>query len=161
MQVFDRVFDRDHVRGASGIDVVDHRRQRRRLTATGGAGDQHQAAFLGGDLLEHRRQAELVEIHHLDRNDAEHQADRAALLEDVAAEAAEAGDAVGQVHFLRVLELLPLRRRHDRRRHLHEVLVIELLLVADRRQVPVDAGHGIAADLEVQVGSAFFDGGLQ
>ena len=47
----------------------------------------------------------------LHRDDAEDQADRAALLEDVAAEAAEAGHAVGEVDFLRVLELLALRRR--------------------------------------------------
>ncbi len=71
------------------------------------------------------------------------------------------GDAVGQVDFLRVLELLALRGGHDRRGHLDEVLVIELLLVGDRREVPVDAGHRVAADLEVQVGGALFDGELQ
>ena len=116
-----------------GVDVVDHRRQRRGLAAAGRAGDEHQAALFGGDLLQHRRQAELVEVHHLDRNDAEDDADGAALLEDVAAEAAEAGHAVGQVDFLRVLELLALRGGHDRRGHLDQVLVIELLLVGDRR----------------------------
>ena len=51
----------------------------------------------------------------LHRDDAEHQADRAALLEDVAAEAAEAGHGVGEVDLLRLLELLPLRRGHDGR----------------------------------------------
>ena len=49
--------------------------------------------------------------HDLDRDDAQHHADRAALLEHVAAEAAEAGHAVGEVDLLRVLELLALRRR--------------------------------------------------
>ena len=143
------------------VDVIDHRRERGRLAATGGAGDEHQAALFRGDLLEHRRQAELVEVHHLDGNDAKDDADGAALLEHVAAEPAEAGNAVGQVDFLRVLELLALRRRHDRGGHLDQVLVIELLLVAHRHQVPVDAGHGVAADLQVQVGRAFFNRELQ
>ena len=144
-----------------GVDVVDHRRQRRRLAAAGRAGDEHEAALFVGDLLQHRRQPELVEVHHLDRNDAEHDADGAALLEHVAAEAAEAGHAVGEVDFLRVLELLPLRRRHDRRGHLDQVFVVEQLLVVHGGQVAVDAGHGVAADLQVQVGRALFDGRFQ
>ena len=61
-------------------------------------------------FLSTRRQPELVDGADLHRDDAEHQADRAALLEDVAAETAEPGDAVGEVDFLRLLELLPLRR---------------------------------------------------
>ena len=43
------------------VDVVDHRRERRALAAAGGAGDEHQAALFLGDLLQHRRQAELVD----------------------------------------------------------------------------------------------------
>ena len=47
--------------GARGVDVVDHRGQRRALAAAGRAGDEHQAALFVGDRLEHRRQAELVD----------------------------------------------------------------------------------------------------
>ena len=50
----------------------------------------------------------------LRRDDAEDQADGATLLEHVAAEAAEAGNAVGEVDLLIILELLPLDRRHER-----------------------------------------------
>jgi hypothetical protein len=39
--------------------------------------------------------------------------------------------------------------------------VIELFLIVDGIQVAVDAGHGIAADFQVQVGCALFDSGLQ
>ena len=39
-------------------------------------------------------------VMHLERDDAEHHADRAALLEDVDAEAAQPGDAVGEVHLV-------------------------------------------------------------
>jgi hypothetical protein len=75
--------------GPGVVDVVQHRRQRRRLARTGGAGDEDQAAFFVGDLLEHRRQLQLVDGRHARRDDAHDQADGAALLEDVAAEAAE------------------------------------------------------------------------
>ena len=43
--------------------------------------------------------------------------DRAALLEDVAAEAAEAGNAVGEVDFLRLPELLLVLGREEHARH--------------------------------------------
>ena len=39
--------------------------------------------------------------------------------------------------------------------------MIELLLVGDRRELPVDARHRVAADLQVQVGGALVDGELQ
>ena len=45
VQVFDRVLDGDDVRGAVGVDVVDHRRERRGLAAAGRAGDEHEAAL--------------------------------------------------------------------------------------------------------------------
>ena len=92
--------------GARRVDVVDHRRERRALAAAGRAGDEDEAALFLGDLLEDRRQAELVDGRDLRRDDAQDHADRAALLEDVAAEAAEAGDAVGEVDFLVSSELL-------------------------------------------------------
>ena len=59
VQVFDRVFDRDDVAVALGVDLVDHRRQRRRLARAGRAGDEHQAARTLGHLGQHLRQAEL------------------------------------------------------------------------------------------------------
>ena len=65
VQELDRVLDRHDVRGARRVDVVDHRRQRRALAGAGRAGDEHQAALLVGDLLQHRRQRQLV-----DRRDA-------------------------------------------------------------------------------------------
>ena len=92
------------------VDVVDHRGERRALARTGGAGDEHEAALLVRDALEHLRQAQLVDGRHRRRNDAEDEADRAALVVDVAAEAAQARDAVGQVHLRHLLEPLELRR---------------------------------------------------
>ena len=51
------------------------------------------------------------------RDDAQDEADRAALLEDVAAEAAEARDAVGEVDVLVLLELLALVGAEERVGH--------------------------------------------
>ena len=81
VQVLDRVLDRHHVRLARGVDVVDHRGERGALAAAGRAGDQHQAALFLRDPLQHRRQAELVDGLDLGRDDAEDEADGAALLE--------------------------------------------------------------------------------
>ena len=49
------------------------------------------------------------------------------------------GDAVGEVDFLRFLELLALRRRHDRRAHRDDVLVVEPLLLG--RRAPARRGR--------------------
>jgi hypothetical protein len=154
MQVLDRVFDGDDVRGPRVVDVVDHRRQRRALAAARGAGDEHQAAFLGGDLLEHRRQpsssTDLMVTGMTRRtmpmvprcwNTLQRKRPSPAI-------------AVGEIDFLGVPELLALGSRHDGGGHLDEIIVIELLVAATRRQPAVDAGHRVAADLEVQVGGA-------
>ena len=127
------------------VDVVDERGERGALAAARGAGDQHESALLVGDLLEDlaagraRRSSRM-----LHRNDAQHHADRAALLEDVAAEAAEAGHAVGEVDFLRFLELLPLRGGHDGGAHGDDVLVVEALRPrwpAQSRRGPASSGR--------------------
>jgi hypothetical protein len=44
VDVLDRVLDRENVLLALGVDLVEHRRQRRRLAAAGRPGDQHQTA---------------------------------------------------------------------------------------------------------------------
>jgi hypothetical protein len=48
------------------VDVVDHRRQRGGLARAGGAGDQHDAAGLVGDVLEDLRAVELFRVSTLD-----------------------------------------------------------------------------------------------
>ena len=123
--------------------------------------DTIDAALLGGDRLQHRRQAKLGDRPDLHRDDAQDHADRAALLEDVAAEAAEPGDAVGEVHLLRLLELLPLRRRHDRGAHSDDVLVIEPFVFNRGCQYPAHAHHRVTADLEMQIGRPAVDGDFE
>ena len=59
VEVLDRVLDRDDVPAAGGVDVIDHRGERRRLAAAGGAGDDDEAALLLGELADDVGQAEL------------------------------------------------------------------------------------------------------
>ena len=61
VDVLDRILDREDVLVALGVDLVDHRRQRRRLAAAGRAGDEHEAARPLGERRQHRRQPELAE----------------------------------------------------------------------------------------------------
>ena len=49
VQDLDRVLDRDDVLPARAVDVVDHRRERRRLARAGRAGDEHEPAVLLGE----------------------------------------------------------------------------------------------------------------
>ena len=44
MDVLDRIFDGDDVLAALGVDLVDHRRERRRLAAARRPGDEDQPA---------------------------------------------------------------------------------------------------------------------
>ena len=161
VEELDRVLDRDHVLGAGRVDVVDHRRQAGRLARAGGAGAEDQAAPLLADPLEHRRQHQLADALDARRDDAEHQAHRAALLEDVAAEAAEPGHRVGDVELELLLEALLLAGVHHRERHRDGVLLHQPLELAERQQVAVDADHRVAPDLEMEVGGLALHRDLQ
>src|SRR5205814_6410303 len=92
------------------------------------------------------------------RDDAQHQADGAALLEHVAAEPPEAGDAVREVDFLGVLELLALDRRHHRGAHGDDVFVVETRLHACWLERAAAPYHRLAADLDVQIRRSTLDG---
>ena len=144
-----------------GVDVVDHRRERGRLARAGGAGAQDQAAPLLADPLQHRRQHQLADGQDARRDDAQHQADRAALLEDVAAEAAEARHRVGDVDLELLLEALLLAGVHDRERHRDGVLLHQPLELGQRHQLAVDADDRVAAHLEVEVGRLALDRDLE
>ena len=87
----DGVLDRDDVLRVVGVDVVDHRRERRRLARAGGAGEQNQAALLVGDLVDDRGEQELRRGLDLKGNGAADDRNRAALNEGVDAEACDSG----------------------------------------------------------------------
>src|SRR5678816_442525 len=158
---FDRVLDGHDVFRSRGVDVVDHRGQRGRFARTGGARAQDQAAPLLGNRLEDRRQQEILEGMDLHGNDAKHQPDRAALLEDVATKAAEPGNGIGDVQLVVVLELLLLAAAHDAEGHRDGVLLHQALELHQGKQVAVNSNDGVAADLEMEVGRPTFAGNLE
>ena len=80
----DRVLDRDDVAVAVLVAVAEQRRHRRRLAGAGGADEHHDAALAHDDVLQHRRQAELLELRDVHRDRAQHHADAALLHERVA-----------------------------------------------------------------------------
>jgi len=151
VEELDRVLDRHDVLGAGRVDVVDHRRERRRLPRAGRPGHQDQAASLLADLLENRREEQLAGRQDPGGNDAADEADRAALLEDVAAEAPEAGHRVGDVDLEVVLEFFLLAGGHDRERHGDGVFLHEPLHIHQRDQLAVHPDDRVRTDFQMQV----------
>ena len=106
------------------------------------------------------REPQVVEARHVPRDDAERERDRAALAEDVDAEARKPVARVRDVELARVEERLELRRR-DR----GDALERRLEVVVRERRDPLDgAERAVAtddrrlADLEVDVARAELDG---
>jgi hypothetical protein len=161
VQELDRVLDRHDVLVAGRVDVVDHRGERRRLARAGRPGAQDQAALLLADFLEHGGKEELLDREDLGRDDAEHEAHGSALLEDVAPEAPEVGDVVGDVDLEVVLELLFLAGRHDREGHRDRVFLHEAAHVCQRNERSVHADDGESAHFQVEIGRLPLDRNLQ
>ena len=151
-QELDRVLDGHDVAGLVAVDVIDHRRERGALAGAGGAGDQDEPALLRGDLLQHLGQEQLLDGGDLERDDAEHDADGPALLEDIDAKAAQPGNAVGEVELVLRLELLLLVVVHDPERHPRDLLRGKAAGVLEGDQRAVDAEHRRESRLEVDVG---------
>src|SRR5205823_3020105 len=61
VQILDWVLDRDDVDAALGVDLVDHGRERGRLSGTGRTGNENQASRQAAELFQYRRQTELLE----------------------------------------------------------------------------------------------------
>jgi hypothetical protein len=94
VQVLDRVLEGDDVAGAGRVDVVDHRRQGRRLSRAGRARKQDDPSRLLGKRADHLRQREVVDRPYLEWNRAAGDRDVPALAKGVDPEAREALDLV-------------------------------------------------------------------
>src|SRR5262245_19973867 len=108
--------------GSGPVYVVNHRGQSRRLSGARCSGHKYQSAPLIGGLLNDRRQAELFYGPDGCGNYAKHDADRAALLEDIAAEAAESRYSISDVYLGVFAESLLLPVVHDRECHSDGIL---------------------------------------
>jgi hypothetical protein len=160
-QELDGILDRHDVTGPVAVDVVDHRGERRRLAGAGRAGDEHQAALLHGDRLDHLGQHELLDALDAEGDDAKDDADRPPLLEHVDPEASEAGDAVGEVDFAGLLEAPLLHRVHDAEGHLLDLLGRHALAVLQRDERAVDPEHRGQPGLEMDVRGGPVESDLQ
>ena len=156
VDVLQRVFDGDDVARAGAVDVVDHRREGRRLARAGGSGDENESQALLTKLLQDGRQVQLVQRPDLERDDAHDRGGGAALTVDVHADAALALQFEREVHFpgLREDRLLTLGHhvRHqllDRRPSDHR----HVLAAGHHRAV--QAHHGNLSGLDVHVGHDF------
>ena len=107
------------------------------------------------------RELKLLDGANLRRDDAENHADVAALLEDVDAEASEAGDAIGHVELGGLFEFLLLPVGHHAEGHGQHLFRRDAGDLGDRVQQAVDTKIGVVADLEVQVGRPLFDGAAE
>jgi hypothetical protein len=161
VEILDRILDRHDVRRACRVDLVDHRRQRRRLPAARRACDEHEPAFLHRNLLQDGGEPQLVDVADAERDDTEDQSDGSALLEYIAAEAAQSGDAVRKIHFLSLAEALEMLGLEDDAGHLLRVSALETFFLGRDDQRPVDPHHRIAADFQVQIGRTARDSGLE
>src|SRR6185436_9837588 len=156
MEELDRVLDRDDVGAAILIDVLDHRRQRRRLARAGNSRDEDETTRLHRDLLEHRGQAQLDDRLRLIRDGPHRVAEGAALLIQVDAEPSDARYTDREVAFLLFGEHVDLARRHQLLGEGFEILGTERRMI-EGLQLAVDADRWRPSDFQVQVGSVPLD----
>ena len=136
--------------GVPSIDGVDQRGERRRLTRTGRAADQHQAAAETRQPLDLGRQIELGERRHARGQNADRRRGTPALVMQVDPEAAERRHAqrgVGNAVLLKLPRRVRRQHRHDDRL---DVFAIERE-IGDRRQQAVNAHHRRPAGNQQQI----------
>src|SRR5579859_8271430 len=121
MQKFDGIFDGNNVIGAHGIDAVNHGGESGGLAAARRSRHQHHPAALFANLVNNFGQVKLFQGANLGGNHAQNHAHVSTLLENVHAEAAETGHAVGHVELGLFLELLLLAVAHHAERHVQHV----------------------------------------
>src|SRR5882724_2954285 len=113
VQKLDRVLDREDVLRAVPVDLVDDGGERRRLTGAGRAGDEDEATWLLGQLVQGRRDAELLQGLDLGGDKPKSRPDRLPLEIDVDTEARQAGNRVREIELPLDLEILLLLARED------------------------------------------------
>ncbi len=153
MHELDRVLEADDIEVAVLIEVVDHRRQRRRFAGTGATRHQHHALVIIAELLEDRRHVQLVEGRHITRDKPEDGAHARGLAEYVDAEATALVADVREVEIVTCVQTLLLFVRQDFEQIGFEFGIAQLAEL-DRAQVAVHAQHRRHADRQVDVGAA-------
>ena len=151
MHVLDRILDRDDVTRASGVDQVDHGRERGGFAAPGRPGDQHEALLLRREIADDLREPELVARKNLVRDLSYGHRGHAALEKHVGAEAAQAGNAEGEIQFLGGLEALALLvREHAVRKLLRHLGRQRRMRHGGDRPVHANLGRNSCRQMEIR-----------
>ena len=116
MLELDRILDRDDVPRVAQVHLVHQRRQRRRLSGSGGPADEHQPAGQPRQRLDRRRQMQRRETRHRRRQTANRRRGPPALAVQVDAEPADLGVAIRAVGDAAVA-IHPPRVRRQRGQH--------------------------------------------
>ena len=151
VDVLDGILDGDHVTGPGGNDVVDHRRQGGGLPGAGRSCYQDQALAETGQAANDRRHAELVEVRDLVRNQAQGQADGAALFEGIDPKARLPSPVEGEVEVALRLETSPALRGKELPGHLLDLVRAKRVPGDGRQGAVLPHGRGGAGG-EDQVG---------
>ncbi len=157
VQELDRVLDRHDVLLAGHVDLVQHRRERGGLARAGGTRDEHEAAWLAREVVDDRRQPELVDRGELEGDQAEGGADRAPLVISVNAEAGVAWNRVGEVELPVGLKTLALVAGEDRVDDLACVGGVKLRVAIQARQATANTDRGRCTGGQVQIRGATRD----
>ena len=143
--------------GALLVHDVDHAGERRRLPGTGRARDHDEAAREAGQVGHHARQAQVVQLLDLERDEPERRPERIALLVDVHTEPRLARQRVGHVQLQLLLEAFAQLLRQDRVDHALQrprgqlrvlLQTLELAVHAHRRRGPRREVEVRTSDLE-------------
>ena len=136
------------------VDVVDHRRERRRLPGAGRAGDEHEPLRQVAEVLAAPRQEQRVERRDLERDRPQRQRHHALLDEAVATEAVRVVVAEREVDFLLVPQLGVQLGRQELADLLLELSRGEDGLAEDRVELAVDAHARLRVRSQHEVGRA-------
>src|SRR5262249_7282622 len=148
----DRVLDGEDVLRAVPVDLVDERRERRRLTGAGRPGDEDEPTRLLGEDVQRVRDAELLQRLQLRRNETERGADRLALEVDVDTEARETRNRVREVELAVELEVLLLLAREDPIQQLLRLFGRERVVALESLHFPAHANSRGRPRRHMQVG---------
>ena len=158
--ILDGVLDCDDVTILVLVDPVDHRSEGRGLTGTGRTRHENEPARTAQEVLNHRRQAELLEREDRRGNEAQDHAEHAFTAVDVDAETSLLVERETEVTAAVALEALDLLGGRNGAHQRLGILVRERGAF-NRDHTATDAETRRPADVQVQVGSAILDHGFQ
>ena len=142
------------------VDVLDHRRQRRRLAGPGGARHENDASWGPCNRLDDRHQAQFLEAGHLGLHITHGQGKAASLLEDIGTETAHTRFVVAEVHLAVVVHAAAgMGGNHSGKDFTHPLLGRSRRVDGD--ELPADAEHHWGAHLDVNVRGPAFNCGFE